>query len=212
MTNDLIARLADDLRPTPANTLRRRLGVATAIGIFFSALAMLSLLGVRSDLAQAVATASFWVKFTYTLALGLLGAWAASRIARPGETGRLPLSIAPVVVLLVGVLSIVEYEMAPPETRRALVMGATALVCPFCILGLSLPLLLAIMHFLRRMAPTHLTLGGLSAGLMAGGLGAWVYAFHCPESGLPFLTLWYSLGIAAVVLIGTLTGRWLLRW
>jgi len=47
---------------------------------------------------------------------------------------------------------------------------------------------------------------------MAGALGAWVYSFHCTEAGLPFLTLWYSLGIAAVVLVGTVAGRLLFRW
>ena len=59
---------------------------------------------------------------------------------------------------------------------------------------------------------TDPTLAGLSAGLMAGALGAWVYSFHCTESGMPFLALWYSLGIAAVMLVGAIAGRLLLRW
>jgi hypothetical protein len=53
---------------------------------------------------------------------------------------------------------------------------------------------------------------GFAAGLLAGGAGAWVYAFHCTESGLPFITLWYSAGILATALLGAVIGRWLLRW
>ena len=65
---------------------------------------------------------------------------------------------------------------------------------------------------MRRLAPTSLTAAGFAAGLLAGGAGAWVYAFHCTESGLPFITLWYSAGILATALLGALIGRWLLRW
>ena len=55
-------------------------------------------------------------------------------------------------------------------------------------------------------------LGRAAVGLAAGALGAWVYSFHCTEGGLPFLALWYSLGIAAVTAAGALAGRVLLRW
>lgn len=212
MTDDLIARLADDLKPVPANAVPRRLALAAAAGVVLSAVIMAAWLGIRPDLDIAIGTPNFWVKFGYTLALGLLGAWAASRIARPGETGSLPLGIGAVVVSVMGAASAVDYMLALPEDRRALVMGGSALVCPFYILALSVPLLLAAMAFMRRMAPTNLALGGLAAGLMAGALGAWVYSFHCTEQGLPFLALWYSLGIAAVMATGAIAGRWALRW
>lgn len=212
MTDALIARLAQDLKPVPPNALLRLLGVAAAAGLLVSTVAMMSWLGLRSDLGQAVATASFWIKSLYTLGLGLLGAWAASRTARPGEGGRLPLALVLPVVMLIVVGAGVSYALAPPEQRWELLMGASALVCPFYILALSMPLLVAMIVFMRRMAPTHLTLAGLSAGLMAGALGAWVYSFHCPESGVPFLALWYSLGIAAAMSVGALAARVLLRW
>lgn len=212
MTDDLIARLARDLKPVPANALTRLFALATAAGLLLSTAAMTSLLGVRPDLGQAVGTPNFWAKFGYTFALGLLGVWAASRIARPGESGRLPLSIVPAVVALIAIAAVISYGMAPPEDRHNLVMGSSALVCPFYILSLSMPIFLAVIMFMRRMAPTNLPLAGLAAGLMAGALGAWVYSFHCTESGLPFVGLWYSLGIVATMAIGALAGRWILRW
>ncbi|WP_072396742.1 DUF1109 domain-containing protein [Hyphomicrobium sp. CS1GBMeth3] len=212
MTNDLIARLADDLHPVPTNAVQRRLGLTALSGLALTTIMMISWLGIRPDLAAAVTTANFWVKFGYTLALGILGAWAVSRVARPGETGRTALGLVPPVLLALMIAAGINYATAPLEERRALVMGSSALVCPFYILALSVPLLVGCLAFLRRMAPTNLPLAGLAGGLMAGALGAWIYSFHCTESGLPFLTLWYSLGIFTAAATGALAGRWALRW
>jgi hypothetical protein len=212
MTEELIESLARDLKPVSPHALVKLLGLAIAAGLVLSAAAMIASLGLRPDLAEAMGGPYFWIKFVYTLGLGAMGAWAASRISRPGETGRRPLAIAVLVVLLMGIVAVVSYTMAPPSDRRTIVMGSSALVCPFYIIALSLPLLLTAIVFLRRMAPTHPTQAGLVAGLMAGGLGACVYSLHCTEWGVPFLALWYSLGIAVVALIGALTGRVLLRW
>jgi len=43
-------------------------------------------------------------------------------------------------------------------------------------------------------------------------LGIWIYSFHCDETAIPFLAVWYTLGIAAVGALGAVTGRSLLRW
>ena len=63
-----------------------------------------------------------------------------------------------------------------------------------------------------RLAPTRLTLAGALAGLFAGGMGAFVYAFHCPETAAPFVALWYSAGILLTTALGALLGPRLLRW
>jgi len=95
---------------------------------------------------------------------------------------------------------------------RGLILGGSALVCPVYIVALSLPVLAANILVMRRLAPTNLTGAGFAAGLLAGAAGTWVYAFHCTESGLPFITLWYTAGTLATALIGAAVGRWLLRW
>ena len=53
---------------------------------------------------------------------------------------------------------------------------------------------------------------GAAAGALAGGVGAAVYALHCPELSAPFIAVWYVSGIAVPVLVGALLGRRLLRW
>ena len=55
-------------------------------------------------------------------------------------------------------------------------------------------------------------LAGAGAGLFAGALGAFVYAFYCTEVAAPFIAVWYTLGIALTSLLGGILGRWALRW
>ena len=52
----------------------------------------------------------------------------------------------------------------------------------------------------------------VSYGLLAGALGALVYALHCPEMATPFLAVWYLAGIAIPTALGAVLGPLLLRW
>ena len=50
------------------------------------------------------------------------------------------------------------------------------------------------------------------AGLMAGAMGASVYAFACPEHAAAFMAVWYCLGILVSAALGAVTGPRFLRW
>lgn len=58
----------------------------------------------------------------------------------------------------------------------------------------------------------RLVLAGFAAGLLAGGVGASVYALACDETGALFVVVWYSLGVLACGEVGALLGPPLLRW
>ena len=212
MTDNLIERLSDNLRPTTRYGVQRRLLLVAAGGLVVTTFLMLILLGPRPDMGSAAATPSFWIKSGYTFALALAGTWAAERLSRPSGSARRPGLLTALIVVAMAVIAVAGYSLAPFETRDVIVWGSSALVCPFLIAGLSVPLLVAILAAMRRLAPTELTQAGAAAGLMAGGFGAWVYSFHCPENGLPFLALWYSLGVVIVIALGALSGRFALRW
>ena len=77
---------------------------------------------------------------------------------------------------------------------------------------LSLPVFAGVFWAIKGLAPTRLALTGAAAGLLAGAVGAFVYAFHCPETAAPFLGIWYVAGIAIPVLTGAVLGRRLLHW
>jgi len=212
MTDELIERLSDSLRPTARYGVQRRLLLPVVGGLVVTTFLMLMLLGPRPDIGSAAATASFWIKSGYTFALAIAGTWAVERLSRPGGSARRPGLLTALIVAAMAIIAVAGYDLAPPDMREVVVWGSSALVCPFLIAGLSVPLLAAILAAMRRLAPTELTRAGAAAGLMAGGFGAWVYSFHCPENGLPFLALWYSLGVVIVIALGAISGRSVLRW
>jgi hypothetical protein len=163
-------------------------------------------------MASAMVGMMFWTKFAYTLGLGGLALWAAERLGRPGVNANLPLTIIAVVVALFAVLATGRLMMAPPPMRHHLLMGHSAPACPVLILALAAPLLVGTVMGLRGFAPTRPMLTGLAGGLAAGGLAAFVYAFSCNESAMPFVALWYTLPVLASGLIGAMVGRFALRW
>lgn len=212
MTDDLIARLATDLKPVRPDALPRLVLGAVLVSAVIAAIGMLAWLGTRADIATAPGTMIFWTKFGYTLTLALLGAAATLALARPEGSIRWPWLVAPALLALLLIGAIIQLAGAEPDQIMPLTIGGTSLVCPWRIVVLSLPVLLALMLALRRLAPANPTLAGLAVGLFAGGTGAWIYSFACGENGMMFLALWYTLGIAIVAGLGALLGRFLLRW
>lgn len=212
MSRDLIEALAADLKPVPRIRQSALLCGALMVGAVLAAFIMVPWIGLRPDLAAATGTFVFWAKFAFTLVLTGVGLWAADRLGRPGGKLRKPLAAVFAVVLVTGIGGIIQLVTSGPDSARALVIGGSALVCPFYIVALSSPIFMVSILVMRRLAPTNLPAAGFAAGLLSGAAGAWVYAFHCGESGLPFITLWYTSGILAVALIGAATGRWLMRW
>jgi hypothetical protein len=211
MTDDLIERLSSDLAPVSARAPDRRLAGVALAGMLVAGAIMVPWIGLRADYPAAFGDPVFWLKFGFTLLLAAAGWGAARRLARPaGQAGR-PLIVMLVTVAALAAGGVAQLLMSPGDAR-ALFLGSTALVCPFYITALSLPVLAGTLWVMRRLAPTDLVAAGFAAGLLAGGAGAFVYAFHCGENGLAFVAIWYSLGVLAVGLLGALVGRFALRW
>ncbi|MCO4315733.1 DUF1109 domain-containing protein [Phyllobacterium sp. 21LDTY02-6] len=211
-TDDLIARLAGDLKPVQPDQVGRRVAIGFGASLAVSSLLMYFWLGLRPDMMSAVWTWPFWVKLGYTFALSLAGIWAVKRIAYPlGRIRPHLVAIAMAVTALVA-LAIGQLSMMPPESHMPLLMGKSVAVCTLYITTLAMPFLVGAFWILRGLAPTRLTLAGAAAGLAAGGLGSLVYSFHCTEGGMPFIAIWYTLGVMGPALIGALAGRYLLRW
>jgi hypothetical protein len=212
MADDLIDRLASDLRPTSRMDLPMRLFGWALMGALVAAVLMLAWLGLRPDMDGAMSTMMFWSKFAYTTAFTALGGLAALRLARPGGSmARIAAWIVGLVALM-GLLGIGQMLIMGPTEMRRLTIGSSALLCPFYIVALSAPIYVATVLAMRRAAPTNPTLAGFAAGLLSGGAATWIYAFHCTESGMPFVAIWYTLGVLAAAGLGALIGRFALRW
>lgn len=211
-TDDLIAALSADAAPVPRRAVARRLALGLGIGAMLSASVMVLWLGVRADLMHAMMTGPFWMKFAYAFSVAVLGFGLIDRLARPdGEGGVFgPLILAPLGVMIV--LALYQLIGAPDDERMAMMMGGSSQVCARNIILLSLPVFAGVFWSLRSLAPTRLTLAGGVAGVLAGAAGTLIYAFHCDETAAPFVVIWYTLGIAAIGVLGALLGRLLLRW
>jgi hypothetical protein len=211
-TDALIADLAGKLEPVPRGAAARRIGLGLLLGAAMSAGLMMAWLGIRPDVAKALATPMFWVKFAYTALTGLLFALALTRVARPGvRLGRLAALIAAPLAILV-LMAALRLASTDPTAWRHLLMGGSADLCPWRIFVIGLPVLAGAMWAVRGLAPTELTLAGLVAGGCAGSFGAAIYAFACDETAAPFVAIWYTLGMAAVAVVGGLAGSRILRW
>ncbi len=211
-TDTLISLLAADSAPVPGRAAARQIAIAMAVGIPLAILTMLLTMGIRPDLGQAIGLPMFWVKLLFPAAVACAALATLHRLARPGVSARAAQWASVLPVLALWLMAIVAYVGAPPSERPAMVWGASWRTCTSSVLMISMPILVATFLALRQLAPTRLMQAGACAGLLSGAAGAAVYAFHCPETALPFMAIWYVAAIAAAAGIGAALGPRLLRW
>lgn len=211
-TEELIKSLATNLQPATRDLISRLLGWGCLTGMGFSLLLLLTVYGTRPDLATALFSWPFWMKWTYALSLGLSAYILCERMARPdGRLGWLKfLPLLPVGLLTV--LSIRTQLALPEAARMATWLGHSAHYCPLNIGLLSLPVFAVLCRTLRRAAPTRLRITACIAGLLSGAIAAFVYGLFCTEGSLSFVTTWYTLGMLLPAATGALFGNTLLRW
>jgi hypothetical protein len=211
-TDELIDRLSQGLKPVSADAAMRRLAVAFGAGAVLASIGLLALIGTRPDLAEAVRTGPFWMKAAYTAGLAAAGFFVVERVSRPGGAGGKAWLLVAAVTSLALLMGAIELLSAEPADRAQIWFGHSWNFCMPRIVGLSAPVFLAAIWAMRSLAPTQLRLAGFAAGIAAGAVGATVYGVSCVESTAAFMATWYTLGVLAVGVIGTLAGPRLLRW
>jgi hypothetical protein len=190
----------------------RRFSIAMALGGTGSLLLMFFTLKLLPDLLAAMALQNVWIKLIFTGSMAIISLIASIRLSLPGRRSDNVLMLVLVPVCVIWALSIFDLVSAAPEQRVELVFGQTWAVCSALIAMLSIPVFISILWTMRHLAPTQLRLAGATAGMCSGATGAFVYCLHCPETDLPFIGVWYLLGILIPTLIGALIGRSALRW
>jgi hypothetical protein len=210
-TSELIAALGADPVPEPIR-LGRRVGAAIAIGLVGSVALYFLLLGPRPDIAAAVRTVRFWLKFVDSFAFALPSLLLTLRLARPDAKPRaLALwLIAPFVLLAAGV--VVEFLVVPRSDWLSRLVGTTAIHCTVTIPMLAAPILAGLIVALRAGAPLHPALTGALAGAASAGVAALVYGSSCPGDSPFFVATWYPLATLICMGAGALAGRQFLDW
>ena len=211
-TDDLIAMLASSAGAVEQNAVARRYGTALGWGALGATLVMAIMLGVRQDIYEVARQPMFWIKLAFPAALAFGSLVAAARLSRPGaQLGWVPAALAaPVIVMWL--LALFALAEAAPSEREDLILGVSWSSCLFYIAILSLPPFGAAMWAMKGLAPTRLVLAGATAGLLAGAIGALVYALYCIEMAAPFFGVWYVAGMLIPAAVGALVGPRVLRW
>ena len=211
-TDDLIALMAADAKkPAAPFPVIRRLGPAALIGAVVAFALLVAWLGLR-DMAEAVASPSYWMKTIYTLALAIAGFLLAERLSRPGvKSTRGVIALVTVIAVMLGMAAFQLFSTSPEALRDAL-LGSTWDRCSWRIVALAIPGLALSLFAMRSLAPTRPALAGAGAGLFVGGIAATVYGLHCAETSAAFTAIWYTGGIALSTALGAVAGWRLLRW
>lgn len=210
-TDDLIASLVAD-RSRPARPPQRLLAILLPVGLVIAVVIFCYLLDMRSDFSKAIQNWHYFAKLMFGASVALVGLALSLQVARP-ETST---HIAPawILVALAPLLVGLALEVATLPTgewwRNA--MGEKALYCLALVPLISAAPLAALLMAARQGAPQNPGLAGAVAGFAAGGLGAFIYSFHCNNDSPFYVALWYVAAIAIVTFAGLLAGRRLLRW
>jgi hypothetical protein len=212
-TNELIGKLvADHAAQSPRKPIAYHLVMAIVGGLAVSAALLLITLGVRPDILTAFGTWRFDLKLGGSFILAIAAGWAALRLSRPttSSLSAIPILLVPAVLLFVAV--VFELATVPPAAWPSRAMGANGVMCLANIMALSVIPLVALTYALRWGAPMSPALMGAIAGMLAGALGATVFATHCTDDSPLFVAIWYVLAIGLMSMFGLVIGRHALRW
>lgn len=209
-TEALIRALSVDAA-RPVLPLNRLIAVALVAGVAIALLLFALTLRARADMVPALHAPGFWLKLAFAACLALTAGTLLGEAARPVARGRslAALAIAP-ALLAIGVT--VEVLVTPATEWQTRLIGRNA---PHCVL--LIPLLSAapatfLMLALRHAAPARPGFAGVVVGLTAGGFGAGLYAWTCPDDSPLFVATWYSIAIAVVTALCSFAGNRWLRW
>lgn len=209
-TDALIDMLARDAGPAPRALAARRLSPAAAAGLLVSAVIAIAWFGAVP--AQMFATAVPWTKMAYAGALALAAGWLTARLSRPAAPVAQARGMTILVLVAMALFGGISLALTPADARLDALLGHSWSTCPWSVLALSLPALVASLWAVRGLAPTRPGAAGFAAGLLAGSVGAFGYSLSCPEASPAFVAVWYTLGIAFTGGVGAVLGPRVLRW
>ncbi len=209
-TEDLIATLAADAGAVDQQA-SRRLWLALGAGAAVAGVAFFALIGVREDIAAALATWRFDVKLLLVAAALVAALVDCVRLMRPTATKALHWSSVAAGLL---VLAAVVFELlaTPADVWRTKLVGSNAWLCLTAIPFLAAVPLGAMLFAMRGGAPSSPQLAGAAAGRLAAAVGALLYATHCFDDSPLFVATWYGLAMVLVTVIGAAVGARVLRW
>jgi hypothetical protein len=208
-TEDLIRALAEDRKLTPGVGNRLLLALPLAFGV--AAVTFLATMNLRSGMGQFEVARAVGIKLAVTLPLAFAGVFLAWRALEPGRR-KLPVWMLMVPVASLAVALVWDLSRFGLDQFSTRLFGHNYLACVMAIPLLSALPLAGMLWAFRHGAPTAPADAGLLTGVGAAGLGASLYALHCPDDSPFFILAWYSLAALIMAGAGRAAGRRLLAW
>jgi hypothetical protein len=209
-TSTLIHLLATQAETVDRRAVTKSLTWPAAVGLAASAVLSVTIIGLLPG--ETFLLPVIWAKFVYGAALVVAFAALLARLYRPGADTSSLIKWPLLVMLLMFGAGAAYLAFTPGTLWADAIFGQTWLWCPWFVLGLSVPALVALLFSARAGAPTRLRATGFTAGVLAGSIGALGYSLACPEMSLAFVAVWYTAGILLSGLLGAVLGPRLLRW
>ena len=210
-TDDLITVLATFRPPAPSAWQLRLLNISLGFALAIAVAVMAMTLGVRPGIMEALAEPAVLAKIIFVSSLVGL-----SLIAFEGEARPVPARRRPWLIMLpfaaMAALAVATLAAAPFGLWGEIVRGGNWLVCLVSVPALALPAAIILILVGRQRAATDLPRAGWSLGFLAGAVGAFAYALHCPDDAAPFVLVWYGAGVGLCSLIGRSMASVVLRW
>jgi hypothetical protein len=211
-TDELIEVLATNLEPIKGGELRNTVMIALGIGAAAALCLVLAMFGLPAAAPGGALSLVKMLALAFTLGLVAAGASLLIRSARPGEPGRKLLALIGLLFLAIFLAAVVTLLLTHPAAWGGIVFGPQWAACLVCIPLFAVAPFASLVWALRRGAPTNLVGTGAIAGLVAGALGAAVFAIHHSGGSIPFIAFWYGGPILVCAVVGALLGPRFLRW
>lgn len=213
-TDDLISDLGD--HPPRKSSLSPNVTMIAAALASLGIALSLSLLWLkpRSDLGIPLIVHNhiFLLKLAFTAGVVAVALPVLRDLSIPGRRlGRASAFIGAPFAVMTALAAFRELAVHH-DSEWPLYADHTWLECLWQIPALAAPALIILVFAVRSLAPTNLTRAGAYVGLLAGGIGAVGYAFHCHHDSVVFVGITYTLAIVETVVLGAIIGSWLLRW
>lgn len=204
---DLRSALAADAAPVKPLRIAPRLVPPAVLAVLVLATVMLSLFGLRTDIAQ-LGNLWLFVPSVLELAVALMLIGVGLREAIPGLGGHrtmmwMGVAIGGMMQIVTAVLT--HWRSPGPHVPAATSLGAVAL-CLLMELLLALPLLVIGFRILGQGLSTRPVRGGVCIGIGAGLAADSLWRMFCPVADLEHVFRAHLSSVVVAVAIGALVG------
>lgn len=207
----LIDKLVGDLEAV--RPLKHSQGFAVAMtSACLGMLGMIGLFGIRPDLAAGEFEASHIIATGLFLLLAIASAASVVTMSHP-RVGTVHAGwVWPAAMVALLPIAALLYAFSEGSNLLAHESVTHGILC-LTIVGITTAMVMvALIWWLRRGAPTSPERAGLLAGLASGSFGIFTFSLYCPENDIVHIWLWHTSALLLAAAAGRLIVPSLVRW